>query len=194
MSKEKDSTDWMQKLWRPAMGWMYMLICLLDMAVFPVLWSLLQATMHMPITQWNPLTLQGAGLFHIAMGAVLGIAAFGRTQEKLAGTAANPTSTQTINTQNMTGNVAGRFGSNQGGGFGGANNGGFGGNNFSSGGAPAFGAPSTGFGAPASGFGSPATAPASSGFSSGGFGSVSSAPTVNAKGQKVVPQDPDPVL
>jgi hypothetical protein len=35
--------------------------------------------------QWNPLTLQGAGLFHIAMGAVLGIAAFGRTQEKMAG-------------------------------------------------------------------------------------------------------------
>jgi hypothetical protein len=31
------------------------------------------------------LTLQGAGLFHIAMGAVLGIAAFGRTQEKLNG-------------------------------------------------------------------------------------------------------------
>jgi hypothetical protein len=43
------------------------------------------------ITQWSPLTLQGAGLFHIAMGAVLGIAAFGRTQEKLAGAAVNPT-------------------------------------------------------------------------------------------------------
>ena len=38
---------------------------------------------------WQPLTLQGAGLFHVAMGAVLGIAAFGRTQEKLAGTANN---------------------------------------------------------------------------------------------------------
>lgn len=87
--KEKDS-NWMQNLWRPAMGWMYMLICLLDMAVFPVLWSLLQAYMKMPITQWNPLTLQGAGLFHLAMGAVLGIAAFGRTQEKIAGTAVNP--------------------------------------------------------------------------------------------------------
>jgi hypothetical protein len=37
------------------------------------------------ITQWNPLTLQGAGLFHIAMGAVLGLAAWGRTQEKLGG-------------------------------------------------------------------------------------------------------------
>jgi hypothetical protein len=35
--------------------------------------------------QWNPITLQGAGLFHMAMGAILGIAAFGRTQEKIAG-------------------------------------------------------------------------------------------------------------
>ena len=86
--KEKDS-NWMQNLWRPAMGWMYMLICLADMLVFPVLWSLLQAMTKQPITQWNPLTLQGAGLFHIAMGAVLGIAAFGRTQEKIAGTAVN---------------------------------------------------------------------------------------------------------
>jgi hypothetical protein len=159
--QEKDSggsAEWMQKLWRPAMGWMYMLICLLDMAVFPVLWSVLQATMHMPITQWNPLTLQGAGLFHIAMGAVLGISAFGRTQEKLAGTAANPTATsQTItNNQNMSGNVAGGFGSNQGGGMGG----GFGGSSGS------FGAPASGgFGAPASGgFGAPA---------SGGFGGAS---------------------
>jgi hypothetical protein len=55
------------------------------MIVFPILWSLLQTVTHTPITQWNPLTLQGAGLFHIAMGAVLGIAAFGRTQEKLNG-------------------------------------------------------------------------------------------------------------
>jgi hypothetical protein len=98
--KKESSTEWMQKLWRPAMGWMYMLICLLDMAVFPVLWSLLQAMMHVPITQWNPLTLQGAGLFHIAMGAVLGISAFGRTQEKLAGTAANPTATSQTITNN----------------------------------------------------------------------------------------------
>lgn len=86
MAEEKKSDDsWMQKQWRPAMGWMYMIICMLDMAIFPVLWSLLQAVNHLPITQWNPLTLQGAGLFHIAMGAVLGIAAFGRTQEKIAG-------------------------------------------------------------------------------------------------------------
>ena len=86
---EKKDEDWMQKKWRPAMGWMYMGICTLDMAVFPVLWSVLQMIQHTTITQWQPLTLQGAGLFHVAMGAVLGIAAFGRTQEKLAGTANN---------------------------------------------------------------------------------------------------------
>jgi hypothetical protein len=82
---EKKKEDWMNSKWRPMMGWMYMLICTMDMVVFPILWSLLQATTHTAITQWNPLTLQGAGLFHIAMGAVLGIAAFGRTQEKLNG-------------------------------------------------------------------------------------------------------------
>ena len=88
---EKKDEDWMQKKWRPAMGWMYMGICTLDMAVFPVLWAMLQMFQNTSITQWQPLTLQGAGLFHIAMGAVLGIAAFGRTQEKLAGAAVNPT-------------------------------------------------------------------------------------------------------
>ena len=85
----KKDEDWMQKKWRPAMGWMYMLVCTLDMAVFPVLWSLVQVLLKQPVSQWQPLTLQGAGLFHLAMGAVLGIAAFGRTQEKIAGTAAN---------------------------------------------------------------------------------------------------------
>jgi hypothetical protein len=84
-ASEKKKEDWMQSRWRPAMGWMYMVVCMFDMILFPILWSLLQTFTSTPITQWNPLTLQGAGLFHIAMGAVLGIAAFGRTQEKLGG-------------------------------------------------------------------------------------------------------------
>jgi hypothetical protein len=74
------------------MGWMYMIVCMMDMVIFPVLWSILQAFNHGQVTnQWQPLTLQGAGLFHLAMGAVLGIAAFGRTQEKMAGAATNIT-------------------------------------------------------------------------------------------------------
>ena len=85
-ASELKKEDWMNSKWRPMMGWLYMATCTFDFVIFPVLWSLLQAvTKAGQITQWQPLTLQGAGLYHIAMGAVLGLAAFGRTQEKLAG-------------------------------------------------------------------------------------------------------------
>jgi hypothetical protein len=78
--------DWMAKRWRPAMGWLYMAVCAFDFIIAPVLWSMTQAYYHIvPFVQWQPLTLQGAGLFHLAMGAVLGIAAYGRTKEKMAG-------------------------------------------------------------------------------------------------------------
>lgn len=83
---EKRKEDWMNTKWRPAMGWMYMIVCTFDFVIFPMLWSLLQSISNGSVTtQWQPLTLQGAGLFHIAMGAVLGVAAYGRTQEKLGG-------------------------------------------------------------------------------------------------------------
>ena len=83
---EQQKEDWMNSKWRPMMGWMYMIVCSFDFVIAPILWSLLQSLSHGSVnTQWQPLTLQGAGLFHIAMGAVLGIAAYGRTQEKLSG-------------------------------------------------------------------------------------------------------------
>jgi len=81
----KQNEDWMVKKWRPAMGWCYMVICVLDMAIFPVMWSVAQVMTKTPLVQWSPLTLQGAGLFHLAMGAVLGIAAWSRGQEKIQG-------------------------------------------------------------------------------------------------------------
>ena len=167
---EKKKEDWMNSKWRPAMGWMYMLTCMTDFVLFPILWSLLQAVTHATqITQWQPLTLQGAGLFHIAMGAVLGIAAMGRTQEKLAG--ANN----------------GGAGSTQPAGFSiptptPAASGGFGG----------FGSTATSSPSP-SGFGSipsPASTPTSFG---GGFGGPGAVATT-ASGKKIVPTDPDPVL
>lgn len=83
-----DNTDWINKKWRPVMGWMYMVVCMCDFVIFPILWSLLQAMSKGSVTmQWQPITLQGAGLFHISMGAVLGIAAYGRTKEKIEGAA-----------------------------------------------------------------------------------------------------------
>ena len=82
----KKNEDWMNSKWRPAMGWMYMAVCMADFVLFPVLWSLVQVIGGGRVeTQWSPITLQGAGLFHMAMGAILGIAAYGRTQEKMAG-------------------------------------------------------------------------------------------------------------
>jgi hypothetical protein len=137
---EKKKEDWMNSKWRPMMGWMYMMVCMCDFILFPVLWSLLHAVLHTAnMTQWNPLTLQGAGLFHIAMGAVLGIAAFGRTQEKLGG--ANNGGIQTPGTGFASGPST--FGQPQSGGFG--NSGGFGSP------APSSFGSSTGFGAQASG-------------------------------------------
>jgi len=83
---EKKKEDWMNSKWRPMMGWMYMCVCAFDFILAPILWSLTQSLFHGAVNvQWQPLTLQGAGLFHISMGAVLGIAAYGRTQEKLNG-------------------------------------------------------------------------------------------------------------
>lgn len=89
MAAGTSKEDWMQNKWRPAMGWTYMVICIFDMIVAPILWSIVQVMGGGEVkTQWNPLTLQGAGLFHMAMGAVLGIAAYSRGKEKIAATEA----------------------------------------------------------------------------------------------------------
>lgn len=81
--------DWMTSKWRPLMAMMYMICCLCDFALFPIMFTIVQfwetQATNDAFRQWVPITLQGGGLFHIAMGAVLGVSAFGRTQEKIAG-------------------------------------------------------------------------------------------------------------
>ena len=207
---ETENEHWMNSKWRPMMGWMYMAVCTCDFMLFPILWSLLQSLSHGTVqTQWQPLTLQGAGLFHVAMGAVLGIAAYGRTQEKLGG--ANnggiqlpPNAGTTYIPPNSNTNTNINLGNQspvQNGGFGGMNNGGFSSNNTSFGGGSTFGAPAAGgFGSP-SGFGSPAP---TTGFGSAPLGgnsasSFGSAPapapaapiTTGYQGKKA---PPDPVF
>jgi hypothetical protein len=87
--EDKKKEDFMNAKWRPAMGWMYMTVCAFDFVVFPIMFTIVQfwetEAANDAFRQWQPLTLAGAGLFHMAMGAVLGIAAYGRTQEKLGG-------------------------------------------------------------------------------------------------------------
>ena len=85
-SAEQQGEDFMSKNWRPMMAMTYMLTCLFDFIAGPILYNLLQ--FYNPgqhLDMWQPLTLQGGGLYHIAMGLVLGITAHGRTQEKING-------------------------------------------------------------------------------------------------------------
>ena len=89
MAKPKRKTaaryreDWLDRKWRPAMGWMYLVVCVTDFLIFPILHAWLQVKFGTPTLEWNPLTLKGGGLFHVAMGAVLGVAAWSRGQEKI---------------------------------------------------------------------------------------------------------------
>ena len=178
---EKKKEDWMNSKWRPMMGWSYMLTCIADFVIFPVLWSVLQSISKGQVNvQWQPITLQGAGLYHIAMGAVLGIAAYGRTQEKLggannggislppnAGTTYIPPNSNTQTNINL-GNPAPAPSSFGGGGFGNPAPNSFGG----------------------SGFGNPSPAPGGFG---GGFGGTPQ--VVTGFGGKPGPmQPPDPVI
>ena len=90
MSKQSESAkkqeDWMNAKWRPMMGWTYMATCLFDFILGPILYNILQYyNPGQAVGMWTPLTLQGGGLYHIAMGAIIGVSAYGRTQEKLNG-------------------------------------------------------------------------------------------------------------
>jgi hypothetical protein len=83
---EENKEDFMTKYWRPMMAMTYMITCLFDFVVGPILYNILQYyNPGQNLDMWQPLTLQGGGLYHIAMGVVLGISAHGRTQEKIAG-------------------------------------------------------------------------------------------------------------
>jgi hypothetical protein len=77
--------SWLSIWWRPAMAWVYLLICICDFIVFPVLFGLysLHVGSHL-VQNWLPLTLQGGGLVHIAFGSVLGVTSYTRGTEKTA--------------------------------------------------------------------------------------------------------------
>lgn len=81
--------SWIKGYWRPAVGWLYILICFMDFVAFPAL------TMILPVITgvvrpgeyeaWQSLTATNGGLIHIAFGAILGVAAWSRGKEKIAG-------------------------------------------------------------------------------------------------------------
>jgi hypothetical protein len=82
--------NWMVTHWIPATAFVYTAVCLCDFIIFPIYVGilkentiiLLESISHLPpLTQleiirldrvsWDPLTLKGGGLFHLAYGALL---------------------------------------------------------------------------------------------------------------------------
>jgi len=70
-------TTWIRRFWRPAMAWLYFTTILLDFIVLPILHA------NLGHGAYQSITLQGGGLFHVAMGAIVGITALGRSWEKM---------------------------------------------------------------------------------------------------------------
>jgi hypothetical protein len=77
--------SWITSRWRPMMAWAYLAIILFDFLVGPIFyaWFAWYTDNLTNYGEWKPLTIQGGGVFHIAMGAILGIAAYSRGKEKL---------------------------------------------------------------------------------------------------------------
>lgn len=93
----------LRNFWRPLAAVTYLLICIFDFVVAPYfvqmqavdLNEMFTYVLQMPESQqtqtlqilhskaqWEALTLQGGGLFHIAFGAILGVASWTRGMEK----------------------------------------------------------------------------------------------------------------
>jgi hypothetical protein len=76
---------WFSKYWRPSAAWAYLTICIFDFVIFPMMWNATQVFTKATVTQWLPMTLQGAGMIHLAFGAILGVSAYGKTKERVNG-------------------------------------------------------------------------------------------------------------
>lgn len=92
---------WLQTHWRPLAAMVYLLICIFDFVIAPVIAGIndlpptviaeavkgvdpqVGVVLATARPQWQPLTMQGSGLFHISFGAILGVAAWSRNIEKV---------------------------------------------------------------------------------------------------------------
>jgi hypothetical protein len=87
MSELMDKQDWMTTKWRPMMAVTYMMINIFDFILFPVMFTIVQfwetQAANDAFRQWQPLSLQGGAFIHLAFGAILGISAWTRGQEKV---------------------------------------------------------------------------------------------------------------
>lgn len=69
--------SWIKQYWRPAIAWQYLAVCVCDFIVFPA------AYMYFAKQPWDPITLKEGGFYHLAMAAIIGVAAWTRGKEKI---------------------------------------------------------------------------------------------------------------
>jgi hypothetical protein len=68
---------WLKSYWRPAIAWQYFVVCICDFIIFPSVY------MYIVRQPWDPITLKEGGFYHLAMAAIIGVAAWTRGQEKI---------------------------------------------------------------------------------------------------------------
>ena len=79
---------WIREYWRPMMAFVYTGVIIFDFVIGPIFWSIIQyyaLEQGNVALQWVPLTAAAGGLFHVAMGAILGVSAYTRGMEKIRG-------------------------------------------------------------------------------------------------------------
>jgi hypothetical protein len=65
------------------MAYQYLVVCIFDFIIFPIASGLFIIYAKVPYVAWEPITLKQAGLYHMAMAAIVGVSAWTRGQEKL---------------------------------------------------------------------------------------------------------------
>lgn len=87
---------WIRSYWRPAIGWLYALMCLFDFILAPVMLVIFAKVTGTPLVMWKPLTLEGGGLVHLALGSIVTATSWQRGNEKMKALEVAATTIKTV--------------------------------------------------------------------------------------------------
>ena len=77
--------DFFHTGFRPALAWIYCIVCLFDFTIMPILFNILQFnTSGQNISDYSAISLQGSGIFHLSMAGILSINSHSKSKERIA--------------------------------------------------------------------------------------------------------------
>jgi hypothetical protein len=95
--------------WRPLIAITYVAISLFDFIIAPIGHIILSHYFNIPYKQWNPLTLEAGGFFHISFGAILGAGSYTKGLAEVENIKNQPDFStcgeQIVQNQTQTGNI-----------------------------------------------------------------------------------------